>query len=158
MASKSKKTSNRRSVKPKASAWHDFLYGPNGKGIVAIAAVLAAVFFLNDSVFRPVYTSGPPPFPSRAEVEKLRAETDMNFDGVNKGIAETLETAKAARQEAQQAVSKSDANRLTRLLALKTELEAKMRATPDDRIIAQVLAQTNIDIAKLSSEASISAQ
>lgn len=157
MASKSKKTSGRGSVK-RNSAWHDFLYGASAKNVAIAAAAVAAVLYLDGSLFRPIYTSGPPPFPSRLEVERVRDSLTMGLDSVQKNLDQTLETAKAARQEAQAAVAKADANRLTRLLALKTELEAKMRAAPDDKIIAQVLAQTNIDIAKLSSEASISAQ
>jgi len=130
--------------------WHDILYGDTAKNVAIAAAAVGAIYFLNDSVFRPVYTSGPPPFPSRAEVDLLRLETDMNLDGIKKGIDETLETAKTARQEAQQALQAGTDNRLTRLLSLKTELEAKLRVAPDDKILIQVLSDTNIDIAKLS--------
>lgn len=158
MASKRKKVSSRRSVNPNADAWHDFLIGARAKNLAIAAAAVAALLYLNDSVFEPVYTSGPPPFPSRAEVDQVRDSLTMGLDSVQKNLDETLETAKAARQEAQQAVAKADSNRLQRLLALKTELEAKMRAAPDDKIIAQVLAQTNIDIAKLSAEASLVVQ
>ena len=150
MASKSKRLSGRRSVRRKAKVWHDILYGDTAKNVAIAAAAVGAIYFLNDSVFRPVYTSGPPPFPSRAEVDLLRLETDMNLDGIKKGIDETLETAKTARQEAQQALQAGTDNRLTRLLSLKTELEAKLRVAPDDKILIQVLSDTNIDIAKLS--------
>jgi len=158
MASKSKKLSGRRSVRRKDKAWHDFLYGDAAKNAAIAAAAVGAIYFLNDSVFRPVYTSGPPPFPSRAEVDLLRLETDMNFDGINKGITETLETAKAARQAAQQAVQTSQDQRLTRLLALKTELEAKLAASPNDQILIQVLAQTNVDIAKATAASAVAAK
>ena len=148
---RARRRANRVPRVPK-TMWHDFLYGPNGRGLVALAAVLAAIFFLNESVFRPVYTSGPPPFPSRAEVDNLRTETTEQFKGVKIGIDQTLELAKAANIAAQQSIQESRVNRLSRLLQQSVQLQALIEMNPNDLALRQVLEQTKMDIQRLSVE------
>jgi uncharacterized membrane protein len=136
-------------------AWLGFINSSTAKNITIIAGVIAALLYLNSTVFRPVYESGPPPFPSRAEVDKLRTESQQSLVEVNKGLLETVEIAKTARIEAQQAVRNSDDNRLTRLLQQKLQLEATIKAMPNDPVFNDLLARTLQEIARLTAATAV---
>lgn len=134
------------------------MYGPHVKQITVIAAVIAAILYLNSTVFKPVYESGPLPIPSRAEVDELRRDTTMSLDNVKKGLDTTVETAKTALATAQQAVQEGKDNRVRRLLQLKIDLEAALKTKPDDKLLQTQLAQTTLDLASAQAQAQPSAQ
>ena len=143
-------SSSKESKEEDHLAWLGYLNTSSMKNLALVAAAVAAVIYLNGTVFSPLYESGPPPFPARAEVEALRKEAAGGLADVNMGLSETLEVAKAARQEAQQAVQEARDGRTTRLLQLKLELEARLKANPNDTIISDLYARTLSDLARLT--------
>jgi rRNA-processing protein FCF1 len=82
------------------------------------------------------------PFPSRSELNTLKQETTKTLD-------EVLSLATAASVRAEQAVQQSTDNRLDRLLQQRVDLQARSAAAPNDVILKQSLARTDIDIARL---------
>lgn len=145
-----RRSSPKKQQTPAQLAWFNYVNTGTMKNIALIAAAVGAVLYLNTTLFRPVYDSGPLPVPSRAEVEALRKEATSGLADVNMGLAETLEVAKAARVEAQQAVQQSVDARTTRLLQLKLELEGRIEKDPNDTILRELLGRTIADIAKLT--------
>jgi len=129
----------------------DLLWGTRASRIVTLGAAFAAVAVIWSGALRPVLDSGPLPLPSRAEVEKLRQETDEKIIAAKKGLDQTLEVAKAANVAAQQAVADARANRLTRLLQQKVQIESLIAMNPNDVSLKTILEQTTIDIARLTS-------
>lgn len=115
-----------------------------GNQIVAMVAVLIAMGTVL-GWFQPIAESGPMPYPSRAEVDKLRKETQ-------EGLAATLETAKAAAVAAQQAVVIGNDNRLDRLLQTKVQLEALIAMNPSDTGLKLTLERTVRQIGELSAQ------
>lgn len=149
-AKRTLKQRSQRKATPAAIAWLDYMHSGTLKNITLVAAAGAGIAWLFGNVVQPVYDSGPLPVPSRAELDKLRTETTSTLDGLNKSVANTLEVAKAARMEAQQAVQSSNDARVARLTQQKLQLEATLRMMPGDPVFTDLLARTIQELAKIS--------
>lgn len=125
------------------------LFGRPARVMMSLAAVLLAGATIL-GFFQPLLASGPLPVPSRAEVDKLRADTEENFKGVKAGLDQTLETAKAANVAAQQSIQQSNEFRLDRLLTQKVQLEEQLSRNPGDIQSRVVLSKTIIEIEKMT--------
>lgn len=130
----------------------DILAGPNVRLLIGGSVALTALLYLNDNVFRPIYESGPPPFPARAEVDKLRDETTMSFDSVRKSIDKNSEVANRLSQKIQQDSAEARASRLNRLIGQRTQLTALIDMNPNDNTLKGLLEQTNTQIIQLQTE------
>lgn len=124
--------------------------GPGRK----VIALIAIVFFFawQGGYLQPLAQSGPLPIPSRAEVDKLRSETVERFDGVKKGIDQTLETAKSAALAAQSALQTTYTNRLDGLIARKVQYEALIAMNPADQTLKVALQRTELEIGSVSAQ------
>lgn len=134
---------------PPPPEWNEFLFGSPARTLTAIVAIIGALAYLL-GFFRPALDSGPMPFPSRSELNTLKQETTKTLD-------EVLSLATAASVRAEQAVQQSTDNRLDRLLQQRVDLQARSAAAPNDVILKQSLARTDIDIARLLGQTSASA-
>lgn len=129
--------------------WSDYIPEHTGSKVVAGAAVVTALLYFF-GILRPVFESGPLPIPSRAELTVLQKDLEEHVDTLKKGVDETLEVAKAANAQAQNAITQTNDYRLDRLLQQKFQLEEQLKKTPGDAALAASLARTNIDIGKLT--------
>lgn len=147
MASKSK---NSPSVKRKGTAWEQWpTYTTHlvliGAGVTAAFALMGIFGSFADG-YSKFNQSGPMPYPSREEVDKLRVDTKQ-------GLSEVLELAKNAHVASQQALQTGDDNRLTRLLQQKVQLAALIAMNPSDTSLQLLQEQTIRQIEKLSAPA-----
>lgn len=147
-------TKRKKNSQSKPDVINTFLSGPNVKNLMLAAAAVTALLYLNDKIFGPLYESGPAPFPSRAEVDKLREETSMSFDSVRKNVNEQTEVIKQITQKAQQDAAETRASRLTRLIAQRVTLNTLVEMNPNDQTMRGLLEQTNTQIIQLQAEIS----
>src|SRR6267154_2625120 len=117
------------------------LWGSPGKKVVTAAAVVAALLYFA-GVFKPVVDSH---LPSASQ-----DELNGGLASVKKGLDQTVATATAANQQAQQALRQSQSNQLDRLLAQRVQLEILVNMNPTDATLKSVLERTNIDINRLA--------
>lgn len=132
--------------------FYEFLFGSPARNVAILAAAVAALFYLNGTLFRPIYESGPPPFPARKEVDQLRDETNMSFDSIRKNVNEQTEVIKQITQKAAQDAAETRASRVTRLIAQRTTLTSLVEMNPNDQTLKNLLENTNAQLIQLQVE------
>ncbi len=128
---------------PEAQWWQN-----RSTQVILGAAVFTALITLF-GYLKPVFDSGPLPVPARAEVTAVQKDMEGHVDTLQKALAETLETAKAANITAQQAISQTNDYRLDRLLGQKVEIENQIRQKPSDLSLQTALEHVKRDIDSL---------
>lgn len=137
----SKRPRRRRRQQLDSSGWEALIWGTPGKKLVTAAAVLTAGLYVLGE-FKPLLDSHLP----SASQDELKG----GLASVKSGLDQTLATATAAAQNAQQALHTSQTAQLDRLLQQRVQLEALINMNPNDTTLKLALEKTNIDISMLT--------
>lgn len=129
--------------------WFGLITGSPANFILALAALIAAIGYVWD-VVDPVLDSGPFPLAGRDEVVKGDAALSARLGNTDMTVAETLDLARSANDNAQRAARQSDENRRRRLLSTKLDYEAVLKIRPDDKLVLEALSQIDIELTQLN--------